>query len=177
MSFQAIRTGPRIMSFRLFWCPYIAFPFAFHISVFSVHSVSPAIGFHSYIFHGGGICTPPPTLLLYLGLGPAQGHSLWTLRPSCYSNEYCLYSVTLNYPHSRNNRDRPISCWPRLQQRIKARPLVLACLFSGIHRNQIISLIGYSISNLFLYLDPLSVNPPRLQSGFAISCLGLGCKF
>src|SRR6218665_418323 len=41
-----------------------AFPFAFHISVFSFHSSSPAIGFHSSIFHGGGICTPPPTLLL-----------------------------------------------------------------------------------------------------------------
>ena len=40
----------------------IALPF--HISVFSIHSSSPAIGFHSSIFHGGGICTPPPTLLL-----------------------------------------------------------------------------------------------------------------
>jgi len=35
----------------------ITFPFAFHISVFSIHSSSPAIGFHSSIFHGGGICT------------------------------------------------------------------------------------------------------------------------
>jgi len=37
----------------------IALPFAFHISVFSIHS-SSSIGFHSSIFHGGGICTPPP---------------------------------------------------------------------------------------------------------------------
>ena len=36
----------------------IALPFAFHISVFSIHSSSPAIGFHSSIFYGGGICTP-----------------------------------------------------------------------------------------------------------------------
>src|SRR6218665_1032585 len=28
----------------------IALPFAFHISVFSIHSSSPAIGFHSSIF-------------------------------------------------------------------------------------------------------------------------------
>ena len=42
----------------------IALPFAFHISVFSIHSSSPAIGFHSSIFHGGSNCTPPPTLLL-----------------------------------------------------------------------------------------------------------------
>src|SRR6218665_1677659 len=38
----------------------IALPFAFHIWVFS----SPAIGFHSSIFYGGGIYTQPPTLLL-----------------------------------------------------------------------------------------------------------------
>jgi len=30
----------------------IALPFAFHISVFSIHSSSPAIGFHSSSFHG-----------------------------------------------------------------------------------------------------------------------------
>src|SRR6218665_1118751 len=47
----------------------IALPFAFHISVFSFHSSSPAIGFQSSIFHGGGICTPPPTLLLIPDLG------------------------------------------------------------------------------------------------------------
>src|SRR6218665_3804746 len=52
----------------------IALPFAFRISVFSdIHSSSPAIGFHSYIFHGGGICTPPPTLLLI----PDMGLALW----------------------------------------------------------------------------------------------------
>src|SRR6218665_608073 len=45
----------------------IALPFAFHISVFSTHSSSLAIGFHSSIFNVDGICTPPPTLLLYLG--------------------------------------------------------------------------------------------------------------
>src|SRR6218665_3283566 len=28
----------------------ISLPFAFHISVFSIHSPSPDIGFHSYIF-------------------------------------------------------------------------------------------------------------------------------
>ena len=28
----------------------IALPFAFHISVFSIHSTSPAVGFHSTIF-------------------------------------------------------------------------------------------------------------------------------
>ena len=42
---------------------FIALPFAFHISVFSIHSSSPAIGFHSSTFYGGGICTttnPPP---------------------------------------------------------------------------------------------------------------------
>ena len=42
----------------------IALPFAFHILVFYIHSSSPAIGFHSSIFHCGGICTTPPTLLL-----------------------------------------------------------------------------------------------------------------
>jgi len=47
----------------------IALPFAFHISMFSIHSSSPAIVFHSSIFYGGGICTPPPTLLLILDLG------------------------------------------------------------------------------------------------------------
>src|SRR6218665_1755792 len=31
----------------------IALPFAFHFLVFSIHSSSPAIGFHSSIFHGG----------------------------------------------------------------------------------------------------------------------------
>jgi len=51
----------------------IALPFAFHISVFSIHSSSPAIGFHSSIFYGGGICTPPPTLLLI----PDFGLALW----------------------------------------------------------------------------------------------------
>src|SRR6218665_2244041 len=45
-----------------------------HLGV-SIHSSSPAIGFHSSIFHGGGICTSPPILLLYPGLGRAQGHS------------------------------------------------------------------------------------------------------
>src|SRR6218665_30281 len=29
---------------------FIALPFAFHLSVFSIHSSSPAIGFHSSIF-------------------------------------------------------------------------------------------------------------------------------
>ena len=53
----------------------IALPFAFHISVFSIHSSSPAIGFHSSIFHGGGICTPPPTPLLI----PDLGLALWKL--------------------------------------------------------------------------------------------------
>jgi len=48
----------------------IALPFAFHISVFSIHS-SPGIEFHSSIFHGGDICTPPPTLLLIPDLGLA----------------------------------------------------------------------------------------------------------
>src|SRR6218665_3046734 len=52
-----------------------ASPFSFHIWVFSIHSSSPAIGFHSSIFHSGSTCTSPPTLLLYPGLGPAQGHS------------------------------------------------------------------------------------------------------
>src|SRR6218665_526319 len=49
----------------------IALPFAFHISVFPIHCSSPAIGFHSSIFHGGRICTPPPTLLLIPNLGLA----------------------------------------------------------------------------------------------------------
>src|SRR6218665_635540 len=48
-----------------------ALPFAFHISVFSIHSSSPAIGFHSSIFHGGSICTPSPILLLIPNLGLA----------------------------------------------------------------------------------------------------------
>src|SRR6218665_3060915 len=47
----------------------IALPFAFHISVFSINSSSPAIGFHSSIFYGGGICTPPPTIPPYFRLG------------------------------------------------------------------------------------------------------------
>src|SRR6218665_2268571 len=51
----------------------IALLFAFHISVFSIHSSSPAIGFHSSIFYSGGICTPPPTLLLI----PDLGLALW----------------------------------------------------------------------------------------------------
>ena|SRR6218665_2066720 len=34
---------------------------------------SPAIGFHSSIFYGGGICTTPPTLLLI----PDLGLALW----------------------------------------------------------------------------------------------------
>src|SRR6218665_124378 len=51
----------------------IAPPFPFHISVFSIHSFSPAIGFHSSIFYGGGICTPPPTLLLI----PDFGLAVW----------------------------------------------------------------------------------------------------
>src|SRR6218665_3620698 len=42
----------------------IALPFAFHISVFSIHYSSPAMRFHSSIFHSSSICTPPPTLLL-----------------------------------------------------------------------------------------------------------------
>src|SRR6218665_3166250 len=61
-----------------FWYPGLspvlvssALPFAFHISVFSIHSSSPAIGFHSSIFYGGSICTPPPTLLLIPDLGLA----------------------------------------------------------------------------------------------------------
>src|SRR6218665_882613 len=49
--------------------PSLYLPFAFHISVFSIHSSSPTIGFQSSIFHAGGICTPPPvkryTLELY----------------------------------------------------------------------------------------------------------------
>src|SRR6218665_1285040 len=36
-------------------------PFAFPISVSSIHSSSQAIGFHSSIFPAGSICTPPPT--------------------------------------------------------------------------------------------------------------------
>src|SRR6218665_2829062 len=40
----------------------IALPFPFHFSMFSIHSSSPAIGFHSSIFYGGGIFTPPPAL-------------------------------------------------------------------------------------------------------------------
>ena len=51
----------------------IALPFAFHNSVFSIHSSSPVSGFHSSIFHSGGICTPPPTLLLI----PDLGLALW----------------------------------------------------------------------------------------------------
>src|SRR6218665_3212430 len=50
-----------------------ALPSAFHISVFSIHASSPAIGFHSSIFYGGGICTPTPTLLLI----PDLGLALW----------------------------------------------------------------------------------------------------
>src|SRR6218665_3143291 len=53
----------------------IALSFAFHISVFSTHSSSSAIGFHSSIFYGGGICTPPPTLLII----PELGLALWQL--------------------------------------------------------------------------------------------------
>src|SRR6218665_1794969 len=49
----------------------IALLSVFHISVFSIHSSSPAIGFHSSIFHGGGICNPPPTILLISDLGLA----------------------------------------------------------------------------------------------------------
>ena len=66
--------GSGILGFCPCWCPS-----PFHspsISrCFSIHFSSPAIGFHSSIFYGGGICTPPPTLLLYPGLGTAQDHS------------------------------------------------------------------------------------------------------
>src|SRR6218665_2048210 len=62
------------------WCPglspvlvSISLPFAFHISVFSIHYSSPAIGFHSSIFYGGGIFTTPLTLLLI----PDLGLALW----------------------------------------------------------------------------------------------------
>jgi len=52
----------------------IAVPF--HSLVLSIHSSSPVIGFHSSIFHGGGICTPPPTPhYFYPGLGSAKVHS------------------------------------------------------------------------------------------------------
>src|SRR6218665_2187999 len=51
----------------------IALPFAFHISVFSIHSFSPAIEISSSIFFGGSICIPPPTLLLI----PDLGLALW----------------------------------------------------------------------------------------------------
>src|SRR6218665_1312026 len=46
----------------------IAFPIALHISVFSIHSSSSAIGFHSSIFHGGGIC-------MYVSIYILQAHS------------------------------------------------------------------------------------------------------
>src|SRR6218665_2387080 len=53
--------------------PVLALPFAYHISMFSIHSSSPAIGFYSSMFYGGGICTPPATLLLI----PDLGLALW----------------------------------------------------------------------------------------------------
>jgi len=81
----------------------ITFLFAFHISVFSIHSSSPAIGFHLSIFHSGGIFTLSPTLILYPGFGPAQGHSGprgGVPPPSvhCVPFPYCVqYSIVLQY--------------------------------------------------------------------------------
>src|SRR6218665_1244391 len=59
-----------------FWYPglspvlvSIALPFRLPYLGVSIHSSSPVIGFHSSIFYGGGICTPPPTLVLTPDLG------------------------------------------------------------------------------------------------------------
>ena len=60
VSWTFARVRVHCLSFRL---PYLG--------VFLIHSSSSGIGFHSSIFHSGGICT----LLLYTGLGLAQGHS------------------------------------------------------------------------------------------------------
>ena len=60
------------------WCPSL-FPLPSISQCFSIHSSSPAIGFHSSNSHSDGICTPPPTLLLYpcLGTGTEPQWTLW----------------------------------------------------------------------------------------------------
>src|SRR6218665_2474920 len=58
----------RVEFFRPCWCPS-PFPLPSISWCFSIHFTSPAIEFHSSIFHGGGICTPPLTLPIYSGLG------------------------------------------------------------------------------------------------------------
>src|SRR6218665_1866312 len=69
----------------------IAIPFAFHISVFSIHSSSLTIGFHSFIFNGDGICTPPPTILLYLGLDQHMATGDHEAELYAITNCYVLY--------------------------------------------------------------------------------------
>jgi len=54
-----------------FWYPGLSLVFVSIALLFAIHCSSLAIGFHSSIFHGGGICTPPPILLLIPDLGLA----------------------------------------------------------------------------------------------------------
>ena len=72
--FPGYWAGSGILGFRPCWCP-LPFPSTSISRCFSIRSSSLAIGFHSSICNGDGICTPPPTLLLYSSLGLAQGHN------------------------------------------------------------------------------------------------------
>src|SRR6218665_236733 len=71
--------GSGDLGFRPCWCPS-PFPSPFmHISVFSIHSSSPAIGFHSCILHyGRRICTHSvdPSLTHFLVEFPGLGLAL-----------------------------------------------------------------------------------------------------
>src|SRR6218665_3376275 len=78
----------------------IAFPFAFHISVFSIHSSSPAIGFHSCFFFTVDVSALilDPSLTHFLGefpgLGLALVPALWSQRrnsrPSAHGAEISI---------------------------------------------------------------------------------------
>src|SRR6218665_3354867 len=85
MSFQAIGTG-------------LPFPSPSISRCFSIHYSSPAILFHLSIFHDGGICTPPPTFLLYQGLGPAQ---LLIYLYTCHNLKGDLICLCLFHYHCR----------------------------------------------------------------------------
>src|SRR6218665_1637473 len=78
VSFQAIGIGSGILGYRQSWCPSF-FSFAFHILVFSIHSSSPATGFHSCFFFTNNVSVPIQStynLLTFLGEFPGLGLGL-----------------------------------------------------------------------------------------------------